>query len=144
PPVGTPWMRTLEGAALARLGRAEAALAEVRSAWGGMLAAGATTFWEAYDPAQTGDAHYAFYGRPFGKSLCHAWAAGPVWLLPTTILGVRPLEPGWRTVAVTPAGTDLAWACATVPTPHGALHVELERGRLRVRGPKGIRIVRGG
>lgn len=33
-------------------------------------------------PSEKGDEAYAFYGRPYGKSLCHAWGAGPVVLLP--------------------------------------------------------------
>ncbi|HYE04034.1 MAG TPA: alpha-L-rhamnosidase C-terminal domain-containing protein [Planctomycetota bacterium] len=144
PPVGTPWMRTLEGAALAALGRIDAMLDSVRDTWGGMLDAGATTFWEAWDASQTGDARYAFYGRPFGKSLCHAWAAGPAWLLPTALLGIRPLAAGWSRIAVAPARCDLDWISATVPTPKGPLHVDLDGSRLRVRAPRGVEVVRPG
>ncbi len=79
--IGTPYMRFFLGLALARLNEKQAMVDMIKSYWGGMLAQGATTFWEAYDPANSGHQHYAFYGRPFGKSLCHAWAAGPVYLL---------------------------------------------------------------
>ncbi len=117
-------------------------LTSVRDTWGGMLDAGATTFWEAWDATQSGDARYAFYGRPFGKSLCHAWAAGPAWLLPTALLGIRPLAAGWSRVAVAPVRSDLAWISATVPTPRGPLHVDLDGKRLRVRAPQGVEVVR--
>ncbi len=30
------------------------------------------------------------YGDPFGKSLCHAWAASPVYLLARYYAGMRP------------------------------------------------------
>nr|GFC72823.1 hypothetical protein [Tanacetum cinerariifolium] len=50
-------------------------LKEMKSYWGGMLDLGATSFWEEYDPAKKGAEHYSMYGRPFGKSLCHAWGA---------------------------------------------------------------------
>jgi alpha-L-rhamnosidase len=144
PPVGTPWMRTLELMAMVAAGGAAAALDGVRATWGGMLAAGATTFWEAWDSAQTGAERYAFYGRPFGKSLCHAWSAGPAWLLPMVILGVSPTASGWTSAEVVPQATGLAWAYATVPTPHGPLHVEMERGKVRVRAPRGIAVDRRG
>ena len=82
PPVGTPYMSVFEALALARCGRNGAALDKVRTIWGGMLNEGATTFWEGFDPAQKGNEHLTFYTRPFGKSLCHAWSAAPLFLLP--------------------------------------------------------------
>ncbi len=91
--IGTPYMRFFLGLALAKLNEKQAMLDMVKSYWGGMLALGATTFWEAYDPAKSGDQHYAFYGRPFGKSLCHAWAAGPVYLLSKALWDVTPNPP---------------------------------------------------
>ncbi len=133
---GTPYMRFFELMALARLGRTEEMLAGLRSYWGGMLEAGAGTFWEAFEPAQSGAAHLAFYGRPFAKSLCHAWAAGPLTLLSAELFGLRPLAPGWRrfTVAPRPA-PGLDWACATVPTRFGPIRLELDGGKLKVVAP---------
>jgi alpha-L-rhamnosidase len=88
--IGTPYMRFFLGLALARLNQKQAMLDMIKSYWGSMLALVATTFWEAYDPSQSGDQHYSFYGRPFGKSLCHAWAAGPVYLLSKALMNVTP------------------------------------------------------
>lgn len=143
-PVGTPYMAALQELALIQLGRSPAAVQRVRSYWGGMLDQGATTMWEAYDPVQRGAEHLAFYGRPFGKSLCHAWGAGPAMLLPRAVLGLRPLAPGWREAAVAPALGDLDWACATVPTPHGELHVEADRDGCTVTAPRGVTVAAGG
>lgn len=42
------------------------------------------------------------YGDPFGKSLCQAWAASPIYLLGRCFLGVRPLTPGYETYEVEP------------------------------------------
>jgi hypothetical protein len=53
----------------------------VEKIWGGMLDLGATTFWEGFNPAEKGEEHFAFYGRPYAKSLCHAWSSAPVFLL---------------------------------------------------------------
>jgi alpha-L-rhamnosidase len=143
--VGTPFMGALQAAALGRLGGAATALAQIRSAWGGMLDLGATAFWEAFDPAQQGDQHLAYYGRPFGKSLCHAWGSGPAALLPEVLLGIRPLAPGWTRIAVGPQLCGLAWAATTVPTPLGDLEVEARAdGGMTMSVPAGAVVEHGG
>lgn len=137
PAVGTPYMQGFECMALGRLGATGPALSQLRAVWGGMLARGATTFWEAYDPAQQDDNAYAFYDRPFGKSLCHAWSAGPAALLPAMVTGIRPVADGWRRFTVAPDLAGLAWACAAVPTPHGDIQVEVDSRQVTVAVPAG-------
>ncbi len=90
--VGTPYMAGFENMALARLGDVQYMLNRVKDYWGGMLGQGATTFWEAYNPNQQGKEKYSFYGRPYAKSLCHAWSAGPAAFLPSEIFGLLPLK----------------------------------------------------
>lgn len=136
-PTGTPYMMALESMALCRAGHADRMLTVLRDYWGGMLDRGACTFWEAYDAKADPAQALAFYGRPFGKSLCHAWSAGPAFLLPGELLGIRPLTPGWRQFTVEPNLGDLEWACATVPTPHGDIQVEVEGRRVSVHAPRG-------
>jgi alpha-L-rhamnosidase len=138
PPVGTPYMAALEALALTGLRQAPQAVARLASVWGGMLDRGATTMWEAYDARQDGDEQYAFYGRPFAKSLCHAWSAGPAMLLPRAVFGMHPLAAGWRETAVAPALGDLDWACATVPTPAGLIHIEADRRGATLTLPDGV------
>jgi hypothetical protein len=89
-----------------------------------LLRSGATTTWELVDRREAGIDHI----QPAGRSHCHVWSAGPAWLLPTGVLGVRPAAPGWREVVVRPALGDLAWAEGTIPTPHGDIRVSLESG----------------
>ena len=139
-PVGTPYMGFFECLALAKLGRQQQMVQHIRSYWGGMLDQGATSFWEGFDLSHRQAEHTAFYGRAFGKSLCHAWAAGPVYLLSTGLFGLRVLEPGWKSLEVSPTQTDLEWACAVWPTPSGDVRVEMDRGRLSVKAPKGVRV----
>ncbi len=138
PPVGTPYMAALEALALTSLGQAPEAVSRLAALWGGMLDRGATTMWEAYDARQDGDEQYAFYGRPFAKSLCHAWSAGPAMLLPRAVFGLHPLTAGWRETAVAPALGFLDWACATVPTPAGLIQVEADRRGSTLTLPAGI------
>jgi len=135
PPVGTPYMAGFENAAMARLGDAGQALENIGTMWGRMLDLGATSFWEAYDAKKEGAAVYAFYGRPFANSLCHAWSAGPAWLLPAEILGIRPLTDGWKKFTVNPRLGPLAFAHACVPTSHGDIQVECENNEVLIRIP---------
>ena len=76
-----------------------------------------------------------------GVSYSHGWSAGPTYILPAYVLGVRPLEPGFRRVLVEPNPTDLAWAEGRVPTPHGPVGVSWTRGedafRIEVEVPAG-------
>jgi hypothetical protein len=85
--ITTPYMRFYELEALCALGEQKFVLDEMKSYWGGMLKLGATSFWEEYNPTKSGAEHYAMYGRPFGKSLCHAWGASPIYLLGKYYLG---------------------------------------------------------
>ena len=52
----------------------------MRERYGRMLARGATTLWESFEPT---------------ASLCHGFSATPVYQLSTEVLGVTPLAPGF-------------------------------------------------
>ena len=135
--IQTPYMRFYELEALCRLGLNKRMLHEVRDYWGGMLDEGATSFWELYNPSEKGDAKYAMYGRPFGKSLCHAWGAGPVYLFGRYVLGVEPSKPGYAEYVVAPNLGGLDWVEGTVPTPRGPITVSVRNGVAEATGPAG-------
>jgi len=59
------------------------ARALLESYWGGMIAAGADTFWEIYDPAQPLSSPY---GDIHINSYCHAWSCTPSYLLRSGLL----------------------------------------------------------
>lgn len=141
--VGTPYVAGFENIALARMGETTNFMARVNSVWGGMLDRGATTFWEAWDATQTGDNAYAFYSRPFAKSLCHAWSSGPATFLPSEIFGLRPVADGWSRFTVNPQLGLLSWACATVPTPHGDIELSAASGNVTLKVPAGTTAVWG-
>ena len=71
-------------------------------------------------------------GAPFGRSRCHAWAAGPAAILPEAVLGLRPLDDGWSRFTVRPDLGDLEWAAAVVPAP-SRRHRRRRRPRARHR-----------
>ena len=137
PAITTPYMRFYELETLLIDGRHEQVLKEIRDYWGGMLREGATSFWEKYVPSESGTQHLAMYGRPYGKSLCHAWGASPVYLLGKYYLGVRPTRPGYEEFEIRPSLGDLDWLEGDVPTPNGMIHVEMNRHEVKVLATEG-------
>lgn len=136
-PVGTPYMAGFELMAWNKAGGSLSFPDRLKSVWGEMLKLGATTFWEAYDSNDKGNEHYEFYGRPYAKSLCHAWGAGPAALLPSEILNIRPTDTGWKKFTIQPQPGSLLWILATVPTPVGEIKVKIERQILYLDIPAG-------
>lgn len=135
--ITTPYMRFYELAALCEAGEEAYVMKEILNYWGGMLDAGATSFWEVYDPAEKGAARYAMYGRPFGKSLCHAWGASPIYLLGRYFLGVKPTKAGYEEYEIKPHLGELNWLEGTVPFPRGEVKVYLDRQTIRIKSTSG-------
>ena len=98
--------------ALARHGRLAEALRLMRERYGPMLARGATTLWESFEPT---------------ASLCHGFSATPTYQLSRRVLGVAPAAPGFASVALSPDLAGLDYAEGVVPTPHGDVETRLER-----------------
>ena len=135
--ITTPYMRFYELAALCKLGLQPRVLEEMKAYWGGMLSEGATSFWEKYNPYEHGTEHLAMYGRPYGKSLCHAWGASPLYLIGRYFLGVRPTKPGYAAYEVRPVLGGLAWMKGDVPTPFGLIHIEMDTSAVTIRSDGG-------
>ena len=131
-PITTPYFKLYELAALCKLGHLADAQQFMEEYWGGMLALGATSAWEQYDPAATGDEHYAMYGEPYGKSLCHAWSCGPIYFLGRYCLGVSTEKPAYETFTVAPAHGIYKRFSGTVPTIRGDIHVSVDGNRVTV------------
>lgn len=136
--IRTPFMMGFALRALHLAGRGAEALRLVERLWAPMLEAGATTFWEEFP--NEGESPYEMYGRPFGKSLCHAWGAAPASLLPEIVLGIRPGPDGWAEVVIDPLPAGPAWAAAVVPTPLGDLVVVADADGVRADAPPGMTV----
>lgn len=137
PAVGTPYMSGFEALALAKTGNLNSSIQALTDIWGGMLKVpGTTTFWEAYSPRETAAKMYSFYSRPFGKSLCHAWSSGPAAVLPTVLLGLRPLTDGWKTFEISPKLGSISWLSSAIPTPQGTITVDISDGIMNLTVPK--------
>lgn len=135
--ITTPYMRFYELEALCAMNEHEEVTREIKDYWGGMLKLGATTFWEKYNPDDTGSEHYAMYGRPFGKSLCHSWGASPIYLLGKYYLGVTPIKPGYEEYNISPVLGGLKWMDGSVPTPNGDIKVFMDKKTIKVTATEG-------
>lgn len=77
-PMVTPYMYHYFIDALMENGLTEQALDCMKSYWGGMIRAGADTFWELYDPK---DPYASPYGSRLVNSFCHAWSGTPSYFI---------------------------------------------------------------
>ena len=75
---GTPYMYHYYIQSLIDCGMNLEAKEALINYWGGMIAKGADTFWEAYDPTNDFISPYDFY--PI-NSYCHAWSCTPVYFI---------------------------------------------------------------
>ena len=80
--------------------------------WRHMIATGGGATMEGWDVSIKGNTTYS-----------HPWSASPAYLLVRGMLGIRPLEPGYRRFEVRPQLGDVREVSATVPTPLGTIRV---------------------
>ena len=80
--------------------------------WHTMIANGLTTFAEAPEPT---------------RSDCHAWSASPIYEFLSTVCGINPAEPGFRSVRIEPFLGTLPSADGTMPHPNGDIAVHFEK-----------------
>jgi hypothetical protein len=80
--------------------------------WWNMIAVGSTITLEAWDWKYKNNLDWN-----------HAWGAAPGNIIPRFLLGVRPLEPGFKRVLIQPQPGTLTRAEGTVPTIRGPVDV---------------------
>ena len=142
--ITTPYFKFYENMVRCEEGDLEDFLRDLTDYYGAMLSTGATTLYEQFDPSESGAEHYQMYGRPFEKSLCHAWSCSPIYLLQRYVAGVQVLEDG--SVIISPAaadpavrnvlGVDIRFA---VPVREGLVHVHLAGEHGSIEADAGIR-----
>jgi alpha-L-rhamnosidase len=80
--------------------------------WKEMLDAGLTTFAETPDPT---------------RSDCHAWSASPVYYFLSLVSGIKPAEPGFKSVRIEPHFGNLQYVEATMSIKSGTIKVKLQK-----------------
>ena len=88
--------------------------------WREMLSQGLTTWaeWHGVD----------------ARSDCHAWGASPNFELLRTIAGIESAGPGFARVRIAPNPGNLEHVDASMPHPHGEIHVDLQREGEKISG----------
>lgn len=89
---------------------------EGQRSWSNMLHAQGGGTMEAWDPGLKPNLTYS-----------HPWAASPAYLLPEGLLGIRPIEPGYRTFLVMPQLGDIGEAEVKVPVRTGSIAVRCQK-----------------
>lgn len=128
----TPYFKFFEQDALCKLGQRRQVFKTIKEYWGSMIKKGATTIWEEYEPTVDGKQQYAMYGDPFGKSLCHAWGASPVYLLGRYFMGLYPTQAGYKTFAIEPHLNMFDQLDCTLPVKNGQVHYRVANGKLTI------------
>ncbi|WP_158798857.1 alpha-L-rhamnosidase C-terminal domain-containing protein [Pedobacter sp. L105] len=129
--------------AMSTTGHYDDALNMVRDYWGGQIAQGGTTFYEDYRPSW--NAAIGINGAPPNNqcgytSLTHPWSTGVVKWLSEEVLGIKPLQPGFKTFQIKPhLGASLKWASGSVYTKNGLIAVatNIGSGITRITIPRG-------
>ncbi len=128
--------------ALSKIGEGQFALNCIKEYYGAMLDMGATTFWEDFDldwlkdnPSrideflQEGRKNiHADYGKfcytGLRHSLCHGWSTGFVDFFYRYLLGVIPVENGYKTIKIEPHLCGLTSLEGAIPTSFGLIKVK--------------------
>lgn len=92
----------------------------IRRSWGYILDKGATTIWEQWTLNKND-------GERLTRSHCHGYSSLPAFFLSEYILGIRPKEPGYKSVVIKPHFGDLDWARGSVMTKYGLIRVEWKK-----------------
>ena len=132
PKLTTPFYRMFEYELLFKYGYAEEAIKGIRDYWGGMINLGAKTMWEEFDSDEKGTEHYAMYGEPFDRSLCHAWGACPLYFFGKYVVGISPDSSGYEKFTVKPCLVCGDFS-ATVPICRGYVSVNKNKNTITVK-----------
>ncbi len=101
------------------------ALTTIKDSWGGQLRYGGTTFFEVYRPSWNSilRPNDAPINNQCGyTSLAHPWSAGVTKWLSENILGIQPVESGFKRFSIIPfLGDQLTQVSGTMPTHFGSI-----------------------
>lgn len=104
--------------ALKKVGMAEQYTSMLKP-WYDMLDIGLSTFAEEPEPS---------------RSDCHAWSACPLYDFLSTVCGVEPAEPGFKTVRIEPNMGVLKKISGKIPHPNGIIYMDIQKEEKGVTG----------
>ena len=128
--------------AMEKVSDGETILRLIKDYYGAMLDLGATTFWEDFDiewlkddplpidamPEKGKKNIHADYGKfcylGLRHSLCHGWSCGFIDFFYSHVLGVTPIENGYKTIKIEPCLCGLTYAEGKIPTKYGIIAIK--------------------
>ena len=132
----SPYMEKYILECLFQMGYAEDALKRMKTRFSEMVESEITTLWEGWE---IGGAKWG------GGTYNHAWSGGGLTLLSNKVVGIQPLEAGYRKVRIHPQMGFLKKAEATVETVLGTLEVRVEvvdeKMKVDYDAPKGMEVL---
>ncbi|MBP1995381.1 family 78 glycoside hydrolase catalytic domain [Paenibacillus eucommiae] len=137
PTIKSPFFHHFVLESLYDCGNDKLMLQVMRNYWGAMLARGATTWWETFDPA-TPDCTipHRFQGNTptylrdhVPVSHCHGWGAAPTYILMKMLLGIDASNRNHlcNTVLFRPRLADIDWVQGSVATKYGFIEIAWRR-----------------
>ena len=130
--ITTPYFKFYELEAYAKMGKYKHVMRSMKEYWGGMLNRGAQTFWEEYRPEDSEEEQYGMYGDKYGKSLCHAWGANPLYLIGRYCMGIECTAPGYQSFVVEPQLSLFDHFEVEYPLNEGNLYMKYSNCKLEV------------
>ncbi len=142
--------------AVVEAGHLQKAVELMKQYWGGMLNAGATTFWEHFEvdwiknaarideivPPGKHDLH-GEYGsgcfKSYRNSFCHGWSAMPAEWLVRNICGIKFLDA--NTITFEPNLCGLDFVEAAIPAKNGEISVKITKEHTDIQLSEGITIL---
>lgn len=116
--IGSPFFFYYTFGALAKMKNYELLLNVIKREYSYMLSYGTNTCWEEFPQPESG---------VITRSVCHAWGASPAIYLLTDIVGIKPIEPGFKKFSFEPHLCGLKHVKAAVPTPYGNIYVNIDK-----------------
>ncbi|MFO7636599.1 MAG: alpha-L-rhamnosidase C-terminal domain-containing protein [Clostridia bacterium] len=133
--VGSPFMLFYLFEIWHRQNRDREILDIIREKWGMMLRYDSSTCWEVFP---------VFYENSRTRSYCHSWSSAPGYVFIRYLLGLEPVEPGFRKLKFSVPDVDLEWCEGSIPSPQGKIDVfwSREKGRkvFKAMVPGGIEL----
>lgn len=132
PRILTPFFSFFEYDALCKMGEFNLVRNEIEKYFGSMANENTGTFWEQYDPDETLKEKYRMYGRPYEKSLCHAWGASMLYFMGRYFMGVVPTKPGYEEFEIKPSLFGLKFFKGKVPINNGLVEISADEHEIKV------------
>lgn len=114
--------------AMAKTQHFDEAISAIKDSWGGQLRYGGTTFFEVFRPQWNNilNKNDAPPNNQAGyTSFTHPWSAGVVKWLSEEVLGIKPIEPGFKLFSIFPhLGRSLTSVKGSTPTENGLISAD--------------------